>query len=178
MEDRLVAEDTSQPERSRDSRDEQPSNMEDRSVAEETSQPETPREVRPDRPLNMEDRSVAPEASTPSRDSDDRAEGEPPRRSPARTRRASAAAQPDRSREETREPQNMSERGAEEEALQPERPRELSDVNPPNSPVSDLACVTSQCGRLSEAVLEIGAKMPLIVGEPIMVHPARFNEIG
>ena len=72
----------------------------------------------------------------------------------------------------------MADRGVEEEALQPDRSRELSDVNPPNSPVSDLACVTSQCGRLSEAVLEIGAKMPPIVGEPIMVHPARFNEIG
>ena len=153
--------------------------MERRLVAEDTSQPETSREVRPDRPLNVSDRSVAPEASTPPRDSDERAEGEPPERRPARTRRASAAAQPDRSREDRPDrPSNMAGRGVEEEALQPDRSRELIDVNPFNRPVSDLACVTSQCGRLSEAVLEIGAKMPLIVGEPIIVHPARFNEIG
>ena len=173
-----VATDTSHPDRSRDSSDEQPENMERKLVAEDVSQPETSREARPDRPANMEDRSVAPEASTPSRDSDERAEREPPERRPARTRRASAAVQPDRSREETREPLNMSARGVEEEALQPDRSREFSDVNPFNRPASDLACVTSQCGRPSEAALEIGAKIPLIVGEPIIVHPARFNEIG
>ena len=37
---------TSQPERSRESRDEQPENMSERSVAEDTPQPETSRDWR------------------------------------------------------------------------------------------------------------------------------------
>ena len=59
MEERSVAEETSQPETSRDVRPEQPENMEERSVAEDTSQPETSRDFRPEQPENMSQRFVA-----------------------------------------------------------------------------------------------------------------------
>ena len=64
MPERPVAPETSQPETSRDARDEQPENMRERSEALETSQPETSREVRDEQPPNMLERPEAPETSS------------------------------------------------------------------------------------------------------------------
>ena len=64
MKERLVTFETSQPERSRDFRDEQPKNMLKRLVTFELSQPERSRDFRDEQSENMEEKSEAPETSS------------------------------------------------------------------------------------------------------------------
>ena len=96
MPERPVAEEGSQPERSRDRRDEQPENMLERFSTQATAQPERSRDRRDEQPENMPERSVASEVSTSDRLISNRAERL------GKTRKihlADAALQPERSRD-------------------------------------------------------------------------------
>ena len=61
---------TSQPERSRDARAEQPKNMDERSPAEDTSQPERSRDARERHAANMAPKSAPEDTSQPERSRD------------------------------------------------------------------------------------------------------------